>query len=159
MTTPGESHERELAAPQRGRVPSDTLANRLLLARKLAGLSIRDAADLCAPRAEELGVSLGRGAWTKWENGSRPLDYLEVTGIIAEKLDVDVQWLRFGGALEETIGRRVAKRVKKIGSPTGVRPFGPCGDRPKVRGDHRPSMSGQSGSGRRAVILSQTARS
>jgi len=99
MTSPGVGGERELAVATpkpRGRIPADTLPNRLMLARKLAGLSIREAADLC---------ELGRGAWTNWENGARPLDALEITGIIAEKLDIDVEWLRFGGPLTPSRGR------------------------------------------------------
>jgi transcriptional regulator with XRE-family HTH domain len=135
MTSPGEHGERELATAQRrGRIPADTLSNRLMLARKLAGLSIREAADLC---------DLGRGAWTKWENGARPLDLLEITAIVAEKLDVDLEWLRFGGPLEGPRGRevtRVAKRAVNDNfrySTSSVRPTStrPRQGRPNGRGD------------------------
>lgn len=135
MTSPGENGERELATGQRrGRIPADTLPNRLMLARKLAGLSIREAADLC---------ELGRGAWTKWENGARPLDLLEITGVIAEKLDVDVDWLRFGGALAGPRGIPTARLTRRSMSVTdenptsAVRPSSvrPRQGRPPGRGD------------------------
>jgi transcriptional regulator with XRE-family HTH domain len=103
-----------------------------MLARKLAGLSIREAADLC---------ELGRGAWTKWENGSRPLDLLDVTAVIAERLDVDLEWLRFGGPLEGPRGREIRQVTKRPTSdtfqyhPSSVRPMGsrPSGTHPKTR--------------------------
>jgi len=135
MTSPGEPGERELAeVNRRGRIPADTLPNRLMLARKLAGVSIREAADLCG---------LGRGAWTKWENGARPLDLLEITAVIAERLDVDLEWLRFGGALEGPRGREVVRMTKRIVNDTlrystsSVRPMStrPRQGRPFGRGD------------------------
>lgn len=175
MTSPGVDGERELAVETpkpRGRIPADTLPNRLMLARRLAGLSIRDAADLCG---------LGRGAWTKWENGSRPLDLLEITGIIAEKLDIDLEWLRFGGALVPSRGRPTkrsavaAERGEATGKADDVSnvavslvtlPVSPNGDRgnrrvpaqavrpsdtrPKVRTDSRRSTPPPS-AGRRAA--------
>jgi transcriptional regulator with XRE-family HTH domain len=135
MTSPGERDERELVTEQRrGRVPADTLSNRLMLARKLAGLSIREAADQCG---------LGRGAWTNWENGARPLDLLEVTGTIADKLDIDVDWLRFGGALAGPRGRETRGLTKRPtsdtvwNSPSPIRSSSrrPMAGRPNGRGD------------------------
>lgn len=135
MTSPGERDERELAEGQRqGRIPADTLPNRLMLARKLAGLSIREAAELC---------EVGRGAWTNWENGARPLDFLEITGVIAERLDIDVDWLRFGGALAGPKGREVRSLTKRPVNDTlrystsSVRPMStrPRQGRPNTRGD------------------------
>jgi transcriptional regulator with XRE-family HTH domain len=135
MTSPGEHGERELTAGQRrGRIPADTLPNRLMLARKLAGVSIREAADLCG---------LGRGAWTKWENGSRPLDFLEITGVIAEKLDIDVDWLRFGGQLAGPKGRETRGLTNRPTSDTFCYPTSavrsssrrPMPGRPNGRGD------------------------
>jgi hypothetical protein len=132
MTTPGEQErERELAAPEqrRGRVPADTLANRLMLARALAGhLSIREAADLCG---------LGRGAWTKWERGTRPADVLEIVPLIAAKLDVDEHWLLWGGPLESTKGRPVRPVTEKPGRATREYPvmaIRTTSDRPTPRG-------------------------
>lgn len=147
MTTP--ERERELATP-RGRIPADTLSNRLILARALAGhLSIREAASLCG---------LGHGAWTKWERGSRPLDLLEVTAIVAEKLDVDLEWLRFGGPLEGPRGRPVTRTAnvrsgERPGGDTAAyrrSPERPTVTRPNVRGDQRAPMS-YPGAGRRPV--------
>jgi transcriptional regulator with XRE-family HTH domain len=128
MTTQGEERERELDAPrQRGRIPADTLPNRLTLARKLAGVSIREAADLCG---------FGRGAWTNWERGARPLDFLEITGIIAEQLDVDLEWLRFGGPLEGPRGRRVRPSTERS-TPT-IPGYSPMPARPIMTSDERP---------------------
>ena len=149
MTSTGDERERELAAPRVGRVPADTLSNRLTLARKLAGLSIRDAADLCG---------YGRGAWTNWEKGARPLDYLEVTGIVAEKLDVDVDWLRFGGALAPARGVPVTRkttvapavRAEEDRLAYSARTERPPAGGPKGRGDRTHPLSGL-GSGRRPV--------
>jgi transcriptional regulator with XRE-family HTH domain len=74
-----------------GRRPADTFANRLLLTRSLAGhLSIREATDL---------TGLNREAWRDWERGRRPRDILDVCRRIADALDIDHDWLLFGGAL------------------------------------------------------------
>jgi hypothetical protein len=116
-------------------VPADTLANRLMLARALAGhLSIREAADLCG---------LGRGAWTKWERGTRPADVLEIVPIIAAKLDVDEHWLLWGGPLESARGREV-RRTKRSGDVTRGYPrlpIRPTPARPKVRTDSERPIS------------------
>lgn len=96
----GEDRSLDPAAAQR-RIPKDTFGNRLMLARALAGhLSIREAADLCG---------LGRGAWTNWERGARPVGEVAILDVISEKLDVDRKWLERGGALaapERTYGQR-----------------------------------------------------
>lgn len=73
------------------RVPFDTFANRLMLARAHAGyITIREAA---------LRTGLGRGAWQKWERGTPPQNMAEVVTIIARELDVDRDWLMWGGPL------------------------------------------------------------
>jgi transcriptional regulator with XRE-family HTH domain len=162
MTTPQEQESGRAVASPRGRIPADTLPNRLMLARKLAGLSIREAADLCG---------LGRGAWTKWETGSRPLDLLEITGVIAEKLDVDLEWLRFGGPLAPARGMSVRPASDTVRySPSGLgnslgyaaypvstdRPMStmsrPADLRPKGREDRTRPMS-PSATGRRAALV------
>lgn len=91
----GEGDERELVvdaeSTTRGAIPADTFAARLMLARMHAGhLSIREAADQCG---------IGRGAWTNWERGARPADILEVSRRIADALDINYNWLLFGGRL------------------------------------------------------------
>jgi transcriptional regulator with XRE-family HTH domain len=155
MTTPGEERERELDAPQepKGRIPADTLANRLMLARALAGhISIREAADVCG---------LGRGAWTNWERGSRPVDILEIVPIIAEKLDVDEQWLMWGGPLEGPRGRVIAKRPGSVRVAYLARTVRPTSDRPKVRTDQQrpigfpaqPRRANRVNSGRAADVI------
>lgn len=149
MTTPRQEHERELVAPEpqpRGRIPADTLANRLMLARALAGhLSIREAADLCG---------LGRGAWTKWERGTRPSDVLEIVPLIAEKLEVDEQWLMWGGPLEGPRGRVIPKRSAPFRVTYLPGTQRPMPDRPKVREDPARRIYAQVGQPRRANRVS-----
>ncbi|HET8640563.1 MAG TPA: helix-turn-helix transcriptional regulator [Pseudonocardiaceae bacterium] len=87
------------------RIPVDSFANRLMLARSHAGhLSIREAADLC---------DLGRGAWTNWERGAKPVDIIPIATRIAERLKIDREWLLFGGPLTEpatpTLRRRIVR--------------------------------------------------
>lgn len=113
----------------KGRVPTDSFSNRLVLARRLAGLTIEEAAD---------AADLSKSSWANWENGRRPQDRLEVCRAIATALDVDFDWLVFGGPLLPARGRptrRVTKRsaVDNCGyRPSSVRP--PTA-RPKGRTD------------------------
>lgn len=103
MTITGGAHT---TAQTNGGVPHDTFGNRLMLARAHAGhLSIREAADLC---------QLGRGAWTNWERGARPIDRDEVAEIVSEKLGVDYEWLRYGGPLAIPV-RRVGTTRRRNG--------------------------------------------
>jgi len=97
----------ETTAAASGDIPADTFANRLMLSRAHAGhLSIREAADLC---------SLGRGAWTNWEQGARPQDLVEVCQVISEKLHINFNWLLLGGPLRSSSGRP----TRRVGSVTG----------------------------------------
>jgi hypothetical protein len=114
------------AGTQRGGIPVDSFANRLMLARAHAGhLSIREAAELC---------DLGRGAWTNWEKGTLPGDIIEVATIVAEKLQVDREWLLFGGQLGRQEGRTVRRGRGSQGIPRyldlTVRPDRPHDNRP-----------------------------
>jgi transcriptional regulator with XRE-family HTH domain len=101
--------ERATAAAGARAVPTDSFGNRLMLARAYAGhLSIREAADLC---------DIGRGAWTNWERGARPVDMLEITEAISEKLGVDREWLLFGGPLaKQELARRLGRRGRGVTS-------------------------------------------
>jgi transcriptional regulator with XRE-family HTH domain len=117
-----------------GRIPGDTFAHRLLLARAMAGhLSIREAADLC---------EVGRGAWTNWERGSRPLDILNLALKIAQRLDVDEDWLLWGGPLD---GART--HLRGMQSKSGILQLTdrPRDNRPSGRPDQRQSNSPPSG--------------
>ena len=89
---PGEPHTSAEAPTTRptGRIPADTFANRLVLARRLADLTIREAAAQ---------AGLNYGSWSNWENGMRPQDLVDIAGRIAEALDVDFNWLLLGGPL------------------------------------------------------------
>ncbi len=94
-------------ATQRGAIPVDSFANRLMLARAHAGhLSIREAADLCG---------LGRGAWTNWEKGARPADIIDIADLIAKHLGVDRDWLLFGGQLDRQEAGRSLRRPRGEG--------------------------------------------
>jgi transcriptional regulator with XRE-family HTH domain len=120
-------------------VPADTFANRLLLARRMNGLTIKQAAALIADGDESDVAS----SWSNWENGRRPRDAPETIRLIAAALDVDQEWLMFGGPLSPSAPpRRVPKRsadtrtpyVRRAGRPTDTRPNGrpTTGQRPGV---------------------------
>jgi transcriptional regulator with XRE-family HTH domain len=71
-------------------IPTDSLANRLVLIRRELGLSQREAAQRCG---------VGFGSWQSWENGSAPRNALRDLVRVAQGLDVDREWLMFGGPL------------------------------------------------------------
>lgn len=74
-----------------GWVPTDSLANRLVLVRTERKLSQRAAADLCGLTfGEWQGIEMGRAA--------RSVD--RKVAKIAATLGVDRDWLMWGGALE-----------------------------------------------------------
>ena len=130
---------------QRGAIPADSFAARLMLARMHAGhLSIRDAAEKCA---------LGRGAWTNWEKGALPGDIIGVATVIAEKLDIDRDWLLFGGSLSQeearTAVQRGARDTKRGFSPVS-RLAAPEPQAKPARPAHRPTGR-TSGTQRRPV--------
>lgn len=120
--------EPQQSATQRGGIPADSFANRLMLARAYAGhLSIREAADLCG---------IGRGAWTNWEKGARPADIIEITAVIADKLSVDRNWLLFGGQLgpaDPRGGRRPAGGPPNKRSTQGAARIAPTDRRDEPR--------------------------
>jgi transcriptional regulator with XRE-family HTH domain len=98
---PGDPDLASTEVPARtGRIPADTFSNRLLLARKLAGLTIREAAAQ---------TGLNYGSWSNWENGKRPLDILDICQKIASQLDIDFDWLLLGGPLAGARGMPVRK--------------------------------------------------
>ena len=76
-------------------VPTDSLANRLLLIRRELGLSQREAAQRCG---------VGFGSWQSWENGAAPRNALRDLVSVAGALNVDRDWLMFGGALRPEAG-------------------------------------------------------
>jgi transcriptional regulator with XRE-family HTH domain len=99
-------------------VPADSLANRLILIRRELNLSQRDAAQRCG---------VGFGSWQSWENGSAPRNALRDLVWVAERLDVDRDWLMFGGPLRPDDGLELP-RVDSNHQPAGLendpRPFG-----------------------------------
>ena len=50
------------AVPRVGRIPADTFSNRLVLARRLAGMTIEEASE---------AAGLSKSSWANWENGRR----------------------------------------------------------------------------------------
>ena len=90
--TGGDPHavaQRQPAAPA-GRRPADTFAARLVLARHLNGLNLKQAAEL---------TGINDGTWATWEAGRRPRDILDICRRIANALEIDHDWLLFGGPL------------------------------------------------------------
>jgi len=110
------------ATPRQGRIPADTFSNRLVLARRLAGLTIREAAAQ---------AGLNYGSWSNWENGMRPQDPVDACTRIADALDVDFNWLLLGGPLAGPRGlpterppkNRISYR-QQAGRTTDTRPKG-----------------------------------
>lgn len=162
----GEPATTTAPATPRGRVPADTLSNRLTLARKLDGLSVKEAVEVVYRRT---GVRLSESSWSNWEAGRRPRGETDVIGFIAQALDVDFNWLLLGGPLSGPRGPRVAKRPgvdsltssrrpPRLGVDRQAKPYQhvrAVEPRPEVRQDLDRSMSRSVG-GRRAVILPQT---
>lgn len=133
---------------RRGRIPADTFAVRLLLARHLAGMGIKEAAE---------AAGLHYATWSTWEAGRRPRDLVDVCQRVAAALDIDFNWLLLGGPLLGPRGRRIessaersksnrvscnAEHVRPVSprppkSTVSVRPSGP---RAEVRSDQRTQM-------------------
>lgn len=121
----------ERAVEARG-IPTDTFGRRLMLARDHAGnLSIRDAADLCG---------IGRGAWTNWERGARPIDMLEIVEVISEKLGIDRDWLLWGGPLAKPEAASRAGMGRRLRRPTEE--YGASAVRTRARSPHVPAGVG-----------------
>lgn len=116
----------ESADTRRGGIPVDSFANRLMLTRAHAGhLSIREAADLCG---------IGRGAWTNWEKGALPGDIIDVATTVAEKLNVDREWLLFGGQLGQAKTRQARRSSLRQPYDSVTRSVDPLAARPASGG-------------------------
>lgn len=117
------------APAKSARIPVDSFAHRLMLARAHAGhLSIRESAEL---------TGLGRGAWTHWEKGGMPVDMEYVVEVISEKLGVDPVWLLHGGALAEPETRSRRQRWSTVRPAHAPKPSQTTG--PKLRPAKVPS--------------------
>jgi len=139
MTTASTGDDREVVVPEQthqGDIPSDTLSNRLLLARTHAGfLTVKEAAERCG---------LNYGSWSNWEGGARPRDLLDVVRKIANGLDINYEWLLFGGPLLPARGRPTRRSTKRTAVDNcGYRPSPsrPTAGRPKRRTDPLRPMS------------------
>jgi transcriptional regulator with XRE-family HTH domain len=111
-----------------GRIPADTFSNRLLLARKLAGMTIEQAAE---------ATGLKSSSWSNWEKGMRPQGQVDVCVAIAAALDVDFNWLLLGGQLAGARGKptkRVVRDTSRYDASTErMTPVRSRGTRPNVR--------------------------
>jgi transcriptional regulator with XRE-family HTH domain len=76
-------------------------------------LSIEQAARL---------TGLNSGNWARWEDGARPRDRIEVSQAISEALDINLEWLMFGGATSYRPGGagQVTNRPPRGGSKVRV---------------------------------------
>lgn len=130
----------ELDERRPGRIPADTLSNRITLARKLDGVTIKEAVQQVLART---GVKLSESSWANWETGMRPQRETDVIQAIAEGLDVDQHWLMFGGELAGPRGREIKRVTKRPTSDTVWNPTSavrssstrPRAGRPNRRGD------------------------
>jgi len=108
------------------RIPEDTYAHRLMLARAAAGhLSIREAAEKCG---------LNYATWANWERGTRSRTMVEDAEAIAEGLGTDRDWLLHGGPLTAPVK---ARRVRLPYPARSLRPGGGGGERRARRLRHR----------------------
>lgn len=87
----------------RGRVPADTLSNRLVLARRLAGFTIDQAAEAAGVKPSSLA---------NWEQGMRPQREADVLEAIAVAYDVDLMWLMYGGPLTPARGKPTKRTAR-----------------------------------------------
>jgi transcriptional regulator with XRE-family HTH domain len=78
------------SATTRGEAPEMNFAARLLLARKLAGLTVREAA---------MRSGMHYATWSTWERGALPSHMQLVVAKIAGALNCDRDWLMWGGPL------------------------------------------------------------
>lgn len=125
---------------RQGRIPADTLSNRITLARKLDGVTIKQAVKQVYDRT---GIKLSESSWANWEGGMRPQRETDVIQAIAEGLDVDESWLMFGGPLAGPRGRETRGLTKRPTSDTVWYPTSavrsstrrPMGGRPNNRVD------------------------
>jgi transcriptional regulator with XRE-family HTH domain len=118
---------------------------RLAIARMHAGhLTIREAAEKCG---------LNHASWSNWEQGSRPRDLLGVVHAISEGLDVDHDWLLWGGRLAGPRGmptKRTAEDNRRF-PEVNVRPKD---GRPKTRPDQGQGRATTGPTPRRPVRIS-----
>lgn len=69
-------------------IPKDTFADRLAAIRRQKKLTQLEAARACA---------LDDGSWSNWERGGNPRNMADVVERIAMALNVDRDWLMWGG--------------------------------------------------------------
>lgn len=129
----GEGQERQDAperAPARrtGRIPADTFRIRLRLVRIDAGdLTVKQAATKCG---------LNYGSWSKWERGARPHDILDVVQRISDGLDIDYEWLLFGGPLTGDRSRPTRRGSDHTTTKYQAATVRPTDNRPTGRTNH-----------------------
>lgn len=71
-------------------IPEDSFGLRLVMVRRALNLSQQEAAARC---------DLDDGSWSNWEGGAKPRRMDEVVSTISKRLEVDRDWLMWGGPL------------------------------------------------------------
>lgn len=84
--------------PRHSRVPHDSLPLRLVMLRHECGVSQKKA-------AERIGVTAR--VWQGMEEGRNTADLLGILKRIADEFDYDLDWLTWGGPLEQRTPRRL----------------------------------------------------
>lgn len=110
-TSTGETTAEVREPTNRGAIPADTFAIRLMLVRVHAG-------DLTQMQAAER-TGLNYGSWSNWENGRQPRDKADVVQVISETFGIDRDWLMYGGALAPE-PRRHARGGDLVGRAKGL---------------------------------------
>lgn len=102
---------------QDGWVPTEDFAARLLLARRHAGLTVRDAAS---------AAGIHYATWSTWERGARPANMAAEVEKISNALGVDRNWLMWGTpkpwetrqttTARTPVGARAAEQLPRLDS-------------------------------------------
>lgn len=122
----------------RGGIPQDTFAVRLAAVRIFAGnLTIQQAAERCG---------LVDQSWSNWERGVNPRDKSDVVAAISAALEIDRDWLMWGGPLatpEVRVGeaRRRFEMGRRLRRPTAG--YGDRVIRARAHSSHRPAEVSQ----------------
>lgn len=106
-----------------------------MLARKLDGLTIDQAAQAAGVKPS---------SWANWEAGRRPQRETDILGMIADALDIDLEWLTYGGRLTSALGRPTGRSgsdtdwypTSDLEDAFGYGPYASPTDRPMASTGH-----------------------
>lgn len=128
---------------QQGWVPTTDFGTRLLLARKHARLTVREA-------AARSGVHYA--TWSTWERGARPADMAGEVNKISQALGVDRAWLMWGAVELPRLDSNQQPAGHKESQVTGLAAYR---DRRRRQDRRRRSAPLRTHSGMPAVALTQ----